>query len=274
METKSHSFSIEDAQKYGIEKAILLQNLRFWLDKELANSERDSEDSGPKVKEHEGADYVWTYNSARAFANLFPYMAPRSIGRWLGELEADGIIISGVFNKAAYDKTKWYTMPEYSLGQNGKSVSQNGQSTSQNGQSEGQDGQPIPDINTNINTNILGDSEESPVDNSKNERAELWDALVVELGYTVEDMTKNVRGQLNNAVKQLHDIGATPNDIKSRSKAYRALFPSSAFTAMALVNRWPDLRSMKAQPSKLTGGVDYDSPEREWTFDDKGDVIL
>lgn len=122
--------------------------------------------------------------------------------------------------------------------------------------------------------NINGDSKESLVDNSKNERAELWDALVVELGYTIEDMTKNVRGQLNNAVKQLHDIGATPNDIKSRSKAYRALFPSSAFTAMALVNRWPDLRSMKAQPSKLAGGVDYDSPEREWTFDDKGDVIL
>ena len=275
METKSHSFSIEDAQKYGIEKAILLQNLRFWLDKELANSERDSEDSGPKVKEHEGADYVWTYNSARAFANLFPYMAPRSIGRWLGELEADGIIISGVFNKAAYDKTKWYTMPEYSLGQNGKSVSQNGQSTSQNGQSEGQDGQPIPDINTNINTNILGDSEESPVDNSKNLRKEVWETLVGLLGYSADDLTKDERGKLNNAVKQLVDVGATPEDIVKRAATYRKLYPQIKFTALGLAGRWNDCKSSgTSKPTEVFSGVLYDDAGRDFRFNDDGDVIL
>lgn len=282
METKSHSFAIEDAQKYGIEKAILLQNLRFWLDKELANTQRDEEDSGPKIREHEGTKYVWTYNSAKAFSELFPYMSEKSISRWLRELEDDGIIISGVFNKLKYDKTKWYTMPEYSIGQNVLSIAQKresvahfGQSEGQNGQSEGQNGQPIPDINTNINTNNFGDSQESPVDNSKNLRKELWETLVKVLGYSVDDITKNVRGQLANAVKQLMEVGATPEEIMKRAKTYGVLYPAASLTPMALVNRWADcIPKASTRPTEAFVGVLYDKPAVEYRFDDNGNVIL
>lgn len=76
-----HSFEVEDAVKYGIEKAIILNNLRFWLENR-ANRKNISDGQ------------VWTYNSAEAFELLFPYMKARTIARYLRELEFDGVIIS------------------------------------------------------------------------------------------------------------------------------------------------------------------------------------
>jgi len=96
-----HSFSIEDAKRYGVERAIILKHLRFWLDKNVANGRHC----------HEG--YYWTYNSARAFAELFPYWSSNKIQKLLKAMEDEGLIISGCFNENPYDRTKWYSMPEY-----------------------------------------------------------------------------------------------------------------------------------------------------------------
>ena len=114
-----HHFNIETAKKYGVNKAILLYNLSYWLDHNKANK--------TNIHKYKGKKYYWTYNSARAFEKLFPYFNKRSITRWLRELEEDEIIISGEFNKTKYDRTKWYTMEGYSISQNGKWVGQNGQ---------------------------------------------------------------------------------------------------------------------------------------------------
>lgn len=95
----THHFEVEDAKKYGIPKAVLLYNLRFWLQKNVAN------------KKHVHDGYVWTYNSAAAFAEIFPYMNAGSIKNWLLELEKDGIILSANYNESSYDRTKWYTIP-------------------------------------------------------------------------------------------------------------------------------------------------------------------
>lgn len=93
-----HSFTVADAKLYGVEKATILQNLRFWLEKNKAN----------KTHIHDG--YVWTYNSSKAFHELFPYLSPQKIARLLRDLEADGVIKSANYNKAGYDQTKWYTI--------------------------------------------------------------------------------------------------------------------------------------------------------------------
>lgn len=275
METKTHSFNISDAENHGVNKAILLHNLRFWLDKELANTDRDEKDSGPKVREHDGTEYVWTYNSASAFSVLFPYMTAKSIGRWLRELEDDGVIISAVHNKQKYDKTKWYTMPEYSVAQKRKSVAQN-ETTDWDisGNLLSETGQPIPDINTDVITDT-GESSDSQLENSKKVRQEIWEALISVLNYSVEDMTKNIRGQMNNAVKQLFEVGATPAEILKRANAYKRIYPQSTMTAMALVNRWADCTSVQGtNPKPIMAGVQYDKAETEYTFNDKGDVIL
>ena len=100
---KVHSFYVEEAEKHGVEKAVILYNLRFWLEKNKANS----------TNLHDG--YYWTYNSAKAFAALFPYYKASKIERLLRQMESDSLILSGNYNKAGYDRTKWYSMPDFSL---------------------------------------------------------------------------------------------------------------------------------------------------------------
>lgn len=126
--SNEHHFKTEEAEKYGIEKAVLLYNIRFWLERNKANNNN--------VYEKNGKEYFWTYNSSTAFGKLFPYLAESTIRRYLMELEVeDEVLISGNFNKHAYDRTKWYTMPEY-------------QTVAQIEQCNEKNEQPIPDNNT------------------------------------------------------------------------------------------------------------------------------
>ena len=97
-----HHFNIEDAKKYGVECAVLLKNIGFWIEKNKAN------------KKHFYEGRYWTYNSAEAFASMFNYWSVSQIRRLLCKLEKEGILISGNFNKAGYDKTKWYSIAENS----------------------------------------------------------------------------------------------------------------------------------------------------------------
>lgn len=143
---KPYSFWPSEAVQHGLEKAVILYNLRFWLTVNKA--------AGKEKHYHDGK--WWTYNTAKALENLMPFFNRRSISRWLSELERDGVLLSGVFNKVAYDRTKWYTIPsEFSdgaIGQNDQSIGQDDQSNGHDDQWNGQDGQPIPDCNPVSNT--------------------------------------------------------------------------------------------------------------------------
>ncbi len=114
MEDRNHSFSVAEATKYGIEKAILLSNIRFWLDKNKANEKN--------IHRHtDGKEYYWTYNSARAWGKLFPYMSQDKISRLIREMESEGIIICGFFSNNRYDRTKYVSMMHFEKIQNGES---------------------------------------------------------------------------------------------------------------------------------------------------------
>ena len=125
-----HHFEIEDAKKYGIEKAILIENFRFWITKNKAN----------KNNVHD--DRVWTFNSAVAYTKLFPYWNRQKISRLLRELEDEGVLTSGNYNKHPYDRTKWYSLNEKSLVKN--LTMENKEPNKTESESE----QPIPDINS------------------------------------------------------------------------------------------------------------------------------
>jgi len=92
------TFSKVDAQKYGVDGAVMLYHVRYWVAKNEANENNF----------HEGQ--YWTYNSTKAFAILFPFYTARKIGRILTKLEDDGAIVSGNFNGKRYDRTKWFTL--------------------------------------------------------------------------------------------------------------------------------------------------------------------
>jgi hypothetical protein len=145
-----HSFNTEIAAKYGIEEAIILNNLTFWIEKNAANG----------VNFYDGRH--WTYNSVEAFAILFPYMSKKKIYRCLAALEKNGVLHTGNYNEKAYDRTKWYALSDdfllETLGTSDLPKMENG--FTQNGEMDfpnrdnafPETGEPIPDSKPDTKT--------------------------------------------------------------------------------------------------------------------------
>lgn len=139
-----HNFDTKIAEQYGINAAIILQNIYYWIEKNRANDKHF----------HDG--YFWTYNSLKAFEELFPYMSSRQIRSALDKLEEDGIIICGNYNNSTYDRTKWYAITEvgYALFENGKCICQNDQIESAEMSNRlVTEGKPIPNNKPDNKTN-------------------------------------------------------------------------------------------------------------------------
>lgn len=137
-----HHFDIELAERFGILEAILLNNFQFWFAKNKANGQgyRDGR--------------YWTYNSVKAFNELFPYASEKKIRTALKHLIDEGVLMTGNYNKSAYDRTLWYAFTDY-----GMSICPFGKmenAKQENGVPEM--GEPIPDNNTNNNSYIDTDN--------------------------------------------------------------------------------------------------------------------
>lgn len=131
-----HMFDPQIAKEYGVNAAIILQNLAYWIEHNRAN----------ETNFHDGR--YWTYNSVKAFAELFPYLTDKQIRGALKKLEEGGMILVGNYNKSAYDRTRWYALSEKGL-----SIYTKGQMNFADRENENApDGEPIPDINTDVTT--------------------------------------------------------------------------------------------------------------------------
>ena len=95
-----HKFNVSIAEKYGMAEAVLLEGLSFWCMSNKAN--------GRNIK----GGLAYTFNSIKALHDLYPYLSEKKIRTALAKLEEAGIIVSGSFNKNAYDRTKWYAVTE------------------------------------------------------------------------------------------------------------------------------------------------------------------
>lgn len=149
-----HSFNIEYAQKYGLEEAILIGNMRHWITKNKAN------------RKHIYDGRTWTYNSHKAFVEIYPYWNEHKIRRILDSLVEQGVLVKGNYNKMSYDRTTWYAFNDESL------FLQNSQielADLPNGSDE--IARPIPVINTIINTNKLNNKFIKPTKNQVEEYA-------------------------------------------------------------------------------------------------------
>jgi hypothetical protein len=141
-----HSFDISSAAKYGVIEAILYENILHWLRVNKANG----------VNINDGK--VWTYNSVQAYSRLFPYLTPKQIRRAIESLVKQNAIIKSDYNKANYDKTSWYSIPDESIlaiGPEGQAISPKGQmDVPEKANRSAQKGEPIPDINQIINSDV------------------------------------------------------------------------------------------------------------------------
>lgn len=133
-----HIFDVEIAKKYGVNVAVILENMSYWIQKNKAN------------EKHFYDGKYWTYNSIKAFHEMFPYMSERQISYCLNKMVELGLIEKGNFNKLKYDQTCWYAITDF-----GNSILQNCQMEETN-LSNGFNAivKPIPNINTNINTDV------------------------------------------------------------------------------------------------------------------------
>lgn len=134
----NHVFDIDIAKEYGILEAVILDNIAHWIKHNEAN----------ETNYHDGT--YWTYNSTRAFTEIFPYASQRQIQTALKKLIENGLLKTGNYNKSAYDRTLWYALTE-----KGKSILHHGKmEMTENVNAITSDVKPIPTINTTINTTI------------------------------------------------------------------------------------------------------------------------
>lgn len=145
-----HAFDIDIATKYGTNAAIILVNIEYWVKKNEANGKHF----------HDGL--YWTYNSVKAFSDLFPYMTDRQISNALKVLKDAGIITTGNFNENKYDRTLWYAITKvgYSIMQ--KCKMENARMSNGNGENV----EPIPYVNADVTHDVnlntpIADSDES-----------------------------------------------------------------------------------------------------------------
>lgn len=98
-----HNFDTDIAVKFGVLEAILLNHIYYWIEKNRANESNF----------YDGT--YWTYNSTRAFNELFPYVSERQIKKALKHLREEGILLTGNYNKSTYDRTLWYALSKKGL---------------------------------------------------------------------------------------------------------------------------------------------------------------
>lgn len=121
-----HKFNVYIAEKYGMAEAVLLEGISFWCLSNKAN--------GRNIKD----GLAYTFNSIKALHDLYPYLSEKKIRNALSRLENEGVIVSGCFNKNAYDRTKWYAVTEKGFAEMGNSICPKRQMTN------AQKGEPIP----------------------------------------------------------------------------------------------------------------------------------
>jgi len=93
-----YSFDKEHAKKYGVEEAIMLQNFIFWIGKNRANNK------------HIYDNKTWTYNSVKAFKELFVFWTDKQLRRIIESLVSQKLIVRGNYNKSNIDRTGWYAL--------------------------------------------------------------------------------------------------------------------------------------------------------------------
>ena len=130
-----HHFNTDYALKYGIEESIVINNLQFWIIKNKAN------------KKHLIENRTWTYNTYKAFSEIFPYWNEHKMKRILDSLVIQKVILRENYNKSGYDRTCWYAFVDEKCFLDNCN---NHIAELQNGSNK--NATPIPYNNTNTNT--------------------------------------------------------------------------------------------------------------------------
>lgn len=98
MKDKQMRFSSLDAENYGLDCAVVLNTVRYWLDKNKADN----------VNINNGR--VWTKMSNEGFTRYYSFFSATQIKRILKKLVDKGVIIKDNFSKNPWDHTAYYSV--------------------------------------------------------------------------------------------------------------------------------------------------------------------
>ncbi|WP_457801112.1 conserved phage C-terminal domain-containing protein [Limosilactobacillus reuteri] len=150
----------------GFNEAVVLQQLNYWLHSNSA-------------KKIDGR--LWIYNSYENWRkDNFPFWSTRTIRRIFDSCEKKGIVLTGNFNKAGFDKTKWYSIDENKLnnlmdspcGQNVQTIGTN--SPYQSGQNVQANTRDYPETTSENNKHSASQSNAQSVSRLEEEFEEVW----------------------------------------------------------------------------------------------------
>ncbi|HHW5024037.1 TPA: DnaD domain protein [Staphylococcus aureus] len=87
------------AELIGLNEAIVLQQIHYWLN----NSK------------HKYDGKTWIFNSYPKWIEQFPFWSESTIKRTITSLEKQNLLYVGNYNKAGFDRTKWYSINYFEL---------------------------------------------------------------------------------------------------------------------------------------------------------------
>ena len=108
------------AERYGFEEAVFLDAIVFWYRTNKAEN-RNFRDGR-----------WWTYNSIKAFEEVFPWWSTKQLRRIANSCRDQGALIAGEYNEDRRDRSLWYTPGDellalYGLAETGNCTCPNGQ---------------------------------------------------------------------------------------------------------------------------------------------------
>ena len=104
----TYQFDVEHAERFGVNEAIFLGNLIFWLRKNKAEGRNFHEDE-------DGVLRVWTFSTLEALGRLYPFWSIDQIRHVIKKLKAQDVIRTAHFSKNRFDRTLWFALSDESM---------------------------------------------------------------------------------------------------------------------------------------------------------------
>ena len=94
----NHSFNVNFAMEYGVNEALVFNEICYWYNRNQTNPEM--------IKE----GYIWCYIAISKFKEILPYLTEHQIRGALKTLKNEELILVGDYNHDTLKKTKWYAL--------------------------------------------------------------------------------------------------------------------------------------------------------------------
>lgn len=216
-----HFFEVSIAVELGVTAAIILENIGYWVKQNEANENNY----------HNG--HYWTYNSRKAYMELFPYMGERQLNDAFKKLIEGEYIISDNFNQSKLDRTLWYTLTKkgkaalhYDVKQD-NIMSDSIPTKCNNGESQNEImehckiAEAIPYINTDINNNINTDNKQTPQAAMPDKSGEIVTATDT-LNATLKGSIASIDTSIASIKEEFEQLWAIYPNKQGKQHAYRA----------------------------------------------------